>query len=40
MKLKELYEIWKASDFKDKDMKKAFERAISTDSVIALIKEI
>ena len=39
MRLKELYEIWKDSDFKDKDMQKAFERAISTSSVIALIKE-
>jgi len=39
MHIKEIYRIWEDTGFKDNDMKKAFERAINTRSVIALIIE-
>mgnify|MGYP000400968351 CR=1 FL=1 len=39
MHIKEIYRIWEETGFKDKDMKKSFEKAIDTSVVIDLIIE-
>lgn len=40
MGIEEVYAIWEDTEFKDKDMKRSFEREISTQTVIELIKKI
>ena len=40
MGIEEVYAIWEGTEFKDKDMKRSFEREITTQAVIELIKKI
>ena len=40
MSIEKVYAIWEGTEFKDKDMKKSFEREITTQAVIELIEKI
>ena len=40
MDIEEVYAIWKDTEFKDKDMKKSFEREITAQAVIKLIEKV
>ena len=40
MNIEEVYAIWGGTEFKDKDMKKSFERMVTSQAAIELIKKI
>lgn len=40
MTIEEVYAIWEDTEFKDKDMKKSFEKGITTQAVIKLIEKV
>lgn len=40
MDIEKVYAIWKDTEFKDKDMKKSFEKEITTQAVIKLIEKV
>lgn len=40
MSIEEAYAVWEGTEFKDKDMKKSFEKEITTQVVIELIKKV
>lgn len=40
MDIEKVYATWEETEFKDKDIKRSFEREITTQAVIELIKKI
>lgn len=40
MDIEKVYATWEETEFKDNDMKKSFERGITTQAVIKLIEKV